>query len=161
MSEMYRTFFGLYREAFPAQIEINDILVTPEVSGVKNRIDYSLRLGCSAVITGDVGSGKSTALRYAASSLHPSEYKVFYVTASSGSIMELYRQIVEELGIERTSTSRAVMISIIKNEIREFVLGKKIKTVLIIDEASLLRMEVFAELHTLVQLKKTPCPGCL
>lgn len=158
MSDAYRTFFGLSREAFLEQIAINDILVTPEVSGVKNRIDYSLRLGCSAVITGDVGSGKSTALRYAASSLHPSEHKVFYVTASSGSIMELYRQIVEEFGIERSSTSRAVMISIIKNEIREFVLGKKIKTLLIIDEASLLRMEVFAELHTLVQFEKDAMP---
>ena len=42
-------------------------------------------------------------------------------------------------------------VASIKNEIREFVLGKKMKTVLIIDEASLLRMEVFAELHTLVQ----------
>ncbi len=46
------------------------------------------------------------------------------------------------------------MISIIKNEIREFVHGKKMQTVLIIDEASLLRMEVFAELHTLVQFEK-------
>ena len=154
MSDAYRTFFGLSREAFPAEIDIDEILVTPEVQGVKKRFDYALRLGCSAVITGDVGSGKSTALRYAASSLHVSEYKVFYVTASTGSIMELYRQIVEELGIERSSTSRAIMMSIIKKEIREFVQGKKMKTVLIIDEASLLRMEVFAELHTLVQFKK-------
>jgi len=154
MSETYRTFFGLSKEAFPAQVDIDEILVTDEVKGVKNRFDYAVRLGCSAVITGDVGSGKSTALRYAASSLHSSEYKVFYITASSGSILELYRQIVEELGIERTSISRAVMMSLIKNEIREFVQGKKMKTVLIIDEASLLRMEVFAELHTLVQFEK-------
>jgi general secretion pathway protein A len=154
MSEAYRTFFGLSKEAFPANIDIDEILVTPEVQGVKNRFDYAVRLGSSMVITGDVGSGKSTALRYAASSLHPSEYKVFYVTATTGSIIELYRQIVEELGIEKTSNSRAVMMSVIKNEIREFVQGKKMKTVLIIDEASLLRMEVFAELHTLVQFEK-------
>jgi len=154
MSETYRTFFGLTKEAFPAHININEILLTPEVQGVKSRFDYAVRLGCCAVITGDVGSGKSTALRYAASLLHSSEYKVFYVTASSGSIIELYRQIVEELGIERSSTSRAVMTSIIKNEIKEFVQGKKMKTILIIDEASLLRMEVFAELHTLVQFEK-------
>jgi len=154
MSETYRTFFGLSKEAFPAHIDIDEILVTSEVQGVKKRFDYAVRLGCCAVITGDVGSGKSTALRYAASLLHSSEYKVFYVTASTGSIIELYRQIVEELGIERSSTSRAVMTSIIKNEIKEFVQGKKMKTVLIIDEASLLRMEVFAELHTLVQFEK-------
>jgi len=78
-------------------IEIDDILITPEVAGVKKRFDYTLRLGCSAVVTGDIGSGKSTALRYAAASLHSSEYRVFYVTASTGSIIELYRQIVEEL----------------------------------------------------------------
>ncbi len=154
MSQTYRTFFGLSKEAFPANIDIDEILVTPEVQGVKNRFDYAVRLGSSVVITGDVGSGKSTALRYSASALHPSEYKVFYVTATTGSIIELYRQIVEELGIEKTSNSRAVMMSIIKNEIKEFVQGKKMKTVLIIDEASLLRMEVFAELHTLVQFEK-------
>jgi len=154
MSQAYRTFFGLSKEAFPANIDIDEILVTPEVQGVKNRFDYAVRLGSSVVITGDVGSGKSTALRYSASALHPSEYKVFYVTATTGSIIELYRQIVEELGIEKTSNSRAVMMSIIKNEIKEFVQGKKMKTVLIIDEASLLRMEVFAELHTLVQFEK-------
>ncbi len=154
MSQTYRTFFGLSKEAFPANIDIDEILVTPEVQGVKNRFDYAVRLGSSVVITGDVGSGKSTALRYAASSLHPSEYKVFYVTATTGSIIELYRQIVEELGVEKTSISRAIMMSTIKNEIKEFVQGKKMKTVLIIDEASLLRMEVFAELHTLVQFEK-------
>lgn len=154
MSQAYRTFFGLSKEAFPANIDIDEILVTPEVQGVKKRFDYAVRLGCSVAITGDVGSGKSTALRYAASSLHPSEYKVFYVTATTGSIIELYRQIVEELGVEKTSISRAIMMSTIKNEIKEFVQGKKMKTVLIIDEASLLRMEVFAELHTLVQFEK-------
>lgn len=81
MSDAYRTFFGLHKEAFPAEIDTDEILVTPEVAGVKTRFDYALRLGCSAVVTGDVGSGKSTALRHAASSLHSSEYKVFYVTA--------------------------------------------------------------------------------
>lgn len=154
MSETYRTFYGLSKEAFPAQINIDDILITDEVKGVEKRFNYAVRLGCSVVITGDVGSGKSTALRYAASLLHPSEYKVFYITASSGSVLELYRQIVEELGIEKASSSRTLMISMIKNEIREFVMGKKMKTILIIDEASLLRMEVFAELHTLVQFEK-------
>ena len=56
MSEIYRTFFGLSKEAFPAHININQILVTPEVKGVQNRFDYAVRLGCSTVITGDVGT---------------------------------------------------------------------------------------------------------
>ena len=44
MSDIYRTFFGLSKEAFPAQIDIDEILVTPEVTGVKNRFDYAVRL---------------------------------------------------------------------------------------------------------------------
>ncbi len=55
-------------------------------------------------------------------------------------------------------TSRAVMTQKIKQEILELVLGKKMKAVLVIDEASLLRLEVFAELHTLTQFESDSKP---
>ncbi|CAO0823131.1 hypothetical protein DFAR_340014 [Desulfarculales bacterium] len=35
-------------------------------------LEYAIRLGVPALVTGDVGSGKSTALRWATSRLHPS-----------------------------------------------------------------------------------------
>jgi Tfp pilus assembly pilus retraction ATPase PilT len=38
---------------------------TPEVLAVADRFDYAVRLGGMALVTGDVGSGKSTALRWA------------------------------------------------------------------------------------------------
>ena len=88
----------------------------------------------------------STALRYAMGQLHPSEYRAFYITASSGSILELYRQCLSELGID--TNSRTVLTRLIKREIQELVLGKKMKAVLIIDEASLIRLNVFNELQT-------------
>ena len=37
--------------------------------------DYAIRLRSMALITGEGGSGKSTALRFAMSRLHPSEYR--------------------------------------------------------------------------------------
>ncbi len=80
------------------------------------------------------------------------------ITASSGSILELYRQILNELGIDMTGISRAVMTRQIKQEILELVLGKKMKAVLVIDEASLLRLDVFAELHTLTQFESDSKP---
>lgn len=154
MNNEYRVFFGFTREPFPVTLNTRDILQTKAVSSVKNRFDYAVRLGGISIVTGDVGSGKSTAVRFAAESLHSSEYKVFYITATSGSIIELYRQFAEVLGLAKVSGSKAVMTALIKNEIADLVLGKKFNTVLIIDEASLLRMEVFAELHTLVQFHK-------
>lgn len=153
MDKSYRTFFQLQIEPFTTDIAVKDILVTPAVKAVADRIDYAVSLGAIAVITGEIGSGKSTALRYAAAQFHPSEFKTLSLTASSGSILELYRQVLIELGISIRSSSRAHMSAAIKREITDLVRGKKMRLILMIDEASLLRLEVFAELHTLTQFE--------
>ncbi len=149
----YRAFFGFTREPFPSELAIKDILQTQELLAVKERFDYALRIGAMALVTGEIGSGKSTALRYAMGQLHPSEYVTFSITASAGSILELYRQILAELGIQSAGSSRAVLTRTIRREIQELVLGKKMKVALIIDEASLIRLDVFQELHTLTQFE--------
>lgn len=158
MNETYRTLFALSREPFSSELSLSEILKTPELLNVKERFDYAIRLGAMALVTGEIGSGKSTALRYASGQLHPSEYRILSITASSGSILELYRQLLAELAIERNSTSRTVMVRLIKSEIQQLVLGKKLKVVLIIDEASLMRLEVFAELHTVCQFEQDSKP---
>ena len=158
MTSSYRQFFGLHNEPFTADIKRKEILVTPSLKGVEERIHYALRIGGIAVVTGEIGSGKSTALRYVIGGLHPSEHRIIYVTASSGSILELYRQILGELGVSLCGSSRALMTQRIKQEIVELVHGKKMKAALVIDEASLLRLEVFAELHTLTQFEQDSKP---
>jgi type II secretory pathway predicted ATPase ExeA len=154
MNDTYRAFFGLAREPFTPEVEIKDIYQTRDLAGVVERFTYAVRLGALALVTGEVGSGKSTALRFAANTLHPSEYRVFQVTASSGSILEFYRLLLAELGLDLSSTSRALMTKTIKKEILDLALAKKIKPVLIVDEAALIRLDVLAELHTLLQFDK-------
>lgn len=158
MDTSYRQFFALQKEPFGADIPRKDIMVTKPLSATQERIQYALRLGAIVLVTGEIGSGKSTTLRYVLGGLHPSEHKVISVTATSGSILELYRQILGELGNEISGSSRAVMTKTIKQEILELTLGKKMKVVLVIDEASLLRLEVFAELHTLTQFEQDSKP---
>ena len=158
MNNNYRSFFGLKKQPFVSDISLNEILKTAELIDVKERFDYVIGLGAIGLITGDVGSGKSTAIRYAAEHLHPSEYKSLYMTASSGAIMELYRQLVNELDIYIKTNSKTMMLRLIKKEISTLVCEKKIKVVLLIDEASLMRLEVFAELHTLCQFEKDSKP---
>jgi len=148
----------LQKEPFVADIERKEVLVTAALTGVEERIHYVLRLGGVAVITSEIGSGKSTALRYVIDGLHPFEYHIIYVTASTGSILELYRQILGELGVAVCGSSRAAMTQRIEQEIAKLVQGKKMKAALVIDEASLLRLEVFAELHTLTQFEQDSRP---
>ena len=110
------------------------------------------------LITGEIGSGKSTAVRYLLNGLHPSEYKIIYVTATTGSILELYRLILGAMGMRLAGMSRAVMSTRIRREVLDLVNGKKMNAVLVVDEASLLRLEVFAELHTLCQFEMDSKP---
>lgn len=158
MNDAYRSFFGFTKEPFRPDPCLKDILETEEIQGVMERFGYAVRLGAIALITGEIGSGKSTALRYAASRLHPSQHRVLFVTAVSGSILEIYRMVLAEFGIETASSSRAFLLRSIRKEITHLVGEKKIKTALVIDEASLLRLEVFAELHTLCQFEKDSMP---
>ena len=153
MSQTYRNFFGFSKEPFSSELKVEEILKTDAVLAVADRVDYAIRLGAVALITGEVGSGKSTALRFAISRLHPSEYRLVWVTAGGGSILELYRQIVWELEVPTPSHGRASLTRFIRKAILDLVLSKKQKVVLLIDEASLLRLEVFAELHTLTQFE--------
>jgi len=151
MTDKYSVFFGMTREAFPQDLGLKDILETQDIAQIKERVDYVLAIGAIGLVTGEVGSGKSTAIRYILSKLHPSEYRVISITACSGSILEFYRLLLAELNIERHSSSRAVMIRLVQKEIRELVLAKKLKVLLVVDEASMLRLEVFTELHTITQ----------
>lgn len=153
----YKLFFGFEKEPFRMDIGIDEILKTPQLNAARNRFEYTTDLGAVYLLTGEIGSGKSTAVRYLVNGLHPSESRIIYVTATTGSILELYRLILAEMGVTATGISRAAMRGRIKHEILESV-GKKINTVLVVDEASLLRLEVFVELHTLCQFEMDSKP---
>jgi general secretion pathway protein A len=158
MSTNYRSFFGMSREAFPTDLHIKDILETADIAAIKERFDYTVRLGAIATLTGEVGSGKSTALRHVISQLHPSEYKTVWITACSGSILEFYRLFLAEFGIHMAGSQKAIMVRLIKKAVREVILDKKMKIVLIVDEASLMRLEVFAEIHTITVFEQDSKP---
>ena len=145
-----RHFFGFTREPFSPNVKVDELYHTAALVGAKERFLYAVNLGAVSVITGDVGSGKSTALRYASSSLHPSQYQIISVVASSGSIVEILKQICIALDIEWSAISLAKLMHSVRSAVAEIGKRKQVP-VLIIDEASLLRLEVFAQLHTIGQ----------
>lgn len=153
MSTSYRNFFGFSKDPFSSDIEIKNIIQTPEITAINDRFDYTVKLGAIALVTGEIGAGKSTALRWIVAQLHPARFRPIWITASSGSILEVYRQILAEFEIKTATSSRATLTRMIKKQILELAQNRKIQPVLVIDEASLLRLEVFAELHTITQFE--------
>jgi type II secretory pathway predicted ATPase ExeA len=60
----YKQFFGFEKEPFSADIAIKEIMQTNELSAAKNRFEYATDLGAVYLLTGEIGSGKSTTIRY-------------------------------------------------------------------------------------------------
>jgi general secretion pathway protein A len=153
----YKSFYGFSREPFSQDIKTDELYKTPALQAFTERFLYSITIAAVTVVTGEAGSGKSTALRYASEKLHPSMYRVISVIANTGSVIEMLRQICICLDIECRTHSIAILIKTIKNILAE-ITQKKQMPVLIIDEAQLMRIEVFAQIHTIGQFEMDSKP---
>jgi general secretion pathway protein A len=149
---LYKHFFGFEKEPFPQDIRVQDIYPLPGLKALADRFRYAIELGTMSVITGEVGTGKSTSLRYASSSLHPSQYRIIPVTANTGTILELLKQILLSLQMESRSLSITLLTKTLRGLLSD-ITAKKQQPVVIIDEAHLMRIEIFAQIHTLFQFE--------
>lgn len=147
---MYRNFFGFTRAPFPQDIPVADLYQLPGLLSVNERFKFTVDCGAVGVITGDVGAGKSTSLRHACAQFHPSKYHIISTTALNGTFLEILRKITIGLSLQLNSNSPTIMMKHIHTAIME-ITAKKQVPVLVIDEAHLIRIEVFAQLHTLIQ----------
>jgi type II secretory pathway predicted ATPase ExeA len=143
--------FGLSAEPFRQDMPVEKLFPLPGMKAFLNRFDYAVEIGAVSVLTGEVGSGKSTSLRAAAARLHPSQYTVIPLIATSGSVLEFLRQISLELGATAASNSFSRLMRTIR-ELLSNVTAKKQRPIIIIDEAHLMRLELFSQLHALMQL---------
>ena len=147
----YLEYFGMKKEPFAENMAEKDILHLPGTLSVKQRLDYILPTGGIMVVTGDVGSGKSTSMRWGLKQYHPSDVSFIYVTANSGSSNELYKQLCWEAKLNLRSGSKSFLLKSFKDAVTDMIKKDRNKLAIVIDEASLLRADVFAELHILNQ----------
>ena len=143
--------YGFSREPFAQDIPLKELYPLPGLDSFLERFAYAVANNLTTVVTGEVGSGKSTSLRAAVGKLHPAQYRPLSLIATSGSLLELLRQICFQLGDPPSSNSVAKTLSLIRSVLAD-VTAKKQIPVLLIDEAHLLRLDVFAQLHTLTQM---------
>lgn len=147
-----RHHFGFKKDPFPQNLPVKDLYALPSLDPLVQRVAFAVDQKAISVVTGDVGSGKSTSLRYAASTFHSSEYELITLVGGNYSPMELYRQILLSFGLNFLSFQISLMIAKIRESILE-IASRKVTPVLIIDEAHLLQKSCFTQLHTLAQFE--------
>lgn len=145
---MYLTHFGFTHYPFERALSPDELFASSAAREAQARLQHLIELRGIGLITGEVGSGKTSVCRQLNASLHPGLYRLFYVTLSTGNVLDMYKAITWQLGIA-VERSRASAYRTIHTEISRLVLESKIHPVLVVDEAHHLRNEVLEDLRLL------------
>ena len=145
---MYLRHFALTRFPFHDSLETDELFDSAAISEAEARIHHLLELKGIGLLTGEVGSGKTTVCRKVTAALHTGLYRVFYVMLSTGHVMDMYKSIAWEIGVpperNRAGASRAI-----RDEVTRLVTEAKQQPVLVVDEAHHLRNDVLEDLRLL------------
>lgn len=145
---MYLKHFGLLFYPFGNDIPPDEMYASGATTELATRLGHLIEMSGVGLLTGDAGSGKSSACRAFAQRLHTGLYKVFYVPLSTGNPMDLYKSIAWEMGLP-TERNRAALYRQIKNEVTRLGTEARTRPVLILDEAHGLRSDVLEEMRLL------------
>ena len=145
---MYLTHFGFTHYPFERDLPQDELFASASLGEAHARLNHLVELRGIGLITGEVGSGKTTACRQLAASLHAGLYRFLYVTLSTGNVMDIYKSIACELGlpIER---SRSMAFLSIQTEITRLATESRQLPILVVDEAHHLRNDVLEDLRLL------------
>jgi len=109
------------------------------------RFDWLLKSPGIGLLTGEVGVGKTVALRQLTQSLNPHRYQVIYLAETDFGRADLYRGLALALGLEPVYR-RAQLWRDIKARIHELSRQKHLLPIWIIDEAQNLPQAFFKDL---------------
>jgi general secretion pathway protein A len=148
---MYKEFYGLEDLPFTLTPDPRFIVFTPSYNEVLASLYYGLENAKGLIVlTGEVGTGKTTALRWILRRLDSSVLAA-YVFNPRLSIDEFYHHITQMLGI-RDWTNKAELLSLM-GRVLEDRHNRGLRTVLIIDEAHELSDYVLEEIRLLLNFE--------
>lgn len=145
---MYRKHFGLTRLPFSKELAVEDLFPSASSQEIAVRLGHLLEMRGIGLVTGEVGSGKTTSARKVVASLHTGRYRVFYVQLTTGNVMDLFKSIAWEMGLP-TERSRAALHQRIRSEVGRLCQEPRLRPVVVVDEAQHLRPDVLEDLRLL------------
>jgi type II secretory pathway predicted ATPase ExeA len=143
---MYESFYGFRQKPFALLPQEEFLFLSKQHRMALDLLVYGLRnQAMFCVVTGDIGTGKTTLMRYLLSRNGPN-VSVAMITGVHGSFEELMQWILSAFGIDykgkdRISMQQALIEFLRRQEVR----GKRM--VLVVDEAQALSADVLEELR--------------
>ena len=145
----WESFFGFKKTPFSDSPDAKQLFSSAAWQQVQARLEFLSQHRGVGLLTGEVGAGKSTAARVYTAALNPNLYKILYVHYSSGTALDLLRQIALALDLE-PAHFRGDLVRQIAEAIVRLNQSKKQHPILICDEAHLLPHPALEQLPLLL-----------
>jgi MSHA biogenesis protein MshM len=139
----YLQHFGLKHD--PLGKNIRNIVHSNQEKNLTQQLGWLLQTRGVGLITGDAGTGKTTALREWANTLNPMTHHVIYQSDNHFKPFDIYSQLADTLGLERY-TRYSTLWRALKMELLNLVDHKQLSPIWIVDEAHLAPPAFLAEL---------------
>jgi general secretion pathway protein A len=152
---MYHDFFGLQEPAFSIAVNPRYLFMSDQHREALAHLLYGIQNGGFVMLTGEVGTGKTTIIRCLLEQL-PANTDIAIILNPMGSAPELLSTICDELGVGYAADD--VTVKNLTDALNQFLLDnhrRGRKTVLLIDEAQLLRVPVLEQIRLLTNLETT------
>jgi type II secretory pathway predicted ATPase ExeA len=140
---LYAPAFGFTHPPFQRPLADDQLFRCPGLEELHSRLRYLVDSKALGLLTGEPGSGKSTALRRLRDDLHPDQVRAVYLHDTLVNPADFCRQLALELGLQ-PEWSRATTFRLIQHEIQRLVQDRHLTILLIVDEAHHLRPDVLA-----------------
>ena len=151
---MYHLYFGLTEPAFSIAVNPKYLYMSEQHKEALAHLVYGVQSGGFVLLSGEVGTGKTTIVRCLLQQLPP-ETKVAFILNPMADVISLLSTICEELNISADKSSvmsiKSLMDSIQAKLLKNHAKGKR--SVLLIDEAQLLSVEVLEQIRLLTNLE--------
>lgn len=149
---MFEQFFGFVRTPFERDLPVDKLFLTTGFEELLARLKYTAERKKFALITGEVGSGKSTAVRVLSERLNTARYRVVYISDSALTPRNFYWGALHQLDCQprfyRGDAKRQL-----HRVVTELVETQRKTPVVIIDEAHLMGKEMLEEIRFLMNFR--------
>ncbi len=142
---MYKAFYSFSREPFAKDIKPKQHFPSKPFKEALARLKYLVNTRGFGALVGEPGSGKTYALRTLAHDLNPALYKTMYLPHSSGTSMDMYRNLARALG-EQPRFRKSDLFHQIQRTVEHFYNEKRLTPVFILDEMHLTRADFLMDL---------------